>query len=198
MAESTGSKPPKVEDVSVLTDELAVGLFPFRRGFVNKPAEAVRHIIRQPGAAELFVGTQSPHGELAHVDLQTVLKGKEDICKAAVLEYGDILELAAVFQDTLIGEETVDAVEPLLRITVAALQNKPFLAVHPAKVIDGYGADAHNYIPPICKVSSWTSSSANSDAVISSPKKFGSVSSSSEIYPHSPKSSASFRSTVPP
>ena len=94
------------------------------------------------------MGTQSPHGELAHVDLQTVLKGKEDICKAAVLEYGDILELAAVFQDTLIGEETVDAVEPLLRITVAALQNKPFLAVHPAKVIDGYGADAHiTYLP---------------------------------------------------
>ena len=29
---------------SLLTDELAVGLFPFRRGFVNKPAEAVRHI----------------------------------------------------------------------------------------------------------------------------------------------------------
>ena len=48
------------------------------------------------------------------------------------MEYGDILKFAAVFQNTLIGEQTVDAVEPLLRITAAALQNKPFLAVHSA------------------------------------------------------------------
>ena len=114
----------------------------------NKTAEPIGDIVRKPGAAELFVGTQSPHGELAHVDLHTVLKGKEDICKAAVLEYGDILEFAAVFQDALIGEQTVDAVEPLLRITAAALQNKSFLAVHSAKVIGGYGFDAHiTYLP---------------------------------------------------
>ena len=150
MAESSGGKPHKVEDVSVLADELAVGLFPFGRGFVNKPAEAVRHIIRQPCAAELLVGAQAPHGELAHVDLHSVLKGKEDIGDFSVLEYGDIFELAAVFQDALIGEQTVDAVEPLLRIATTALQNKPFLAVHPAKVIGGYGADAHiTYLPSV-------------------------------------------------
>lgn len=87
--------------------------------------------------------TQVPHGELAHVDFQPVPKGKENIGDFSVLEYGDILELAAVFQDTLIDEQTVDAVKPLLWIAAAALQNKSFLAVHSAKVIGGYGADAH-------------------------------------------------------
>ena len=66
------------------------------------------------------------------------------------MEYGDILEFAVVFQDALIGEQTVDAVKSLLRITAAALQNKSFLAVHSAKVIDGYGADAHiTYLPSV-------------------------------------------------
>ena len=49
----------------------------------------------KPSAAELFVGMQSPHSELSHVDVHSVLKRKEDICEAAVLEYRDILELAA-------------------------------------------------------------------------------------------------------
>ena len=78
------------------------------------------------------MGTQTPHGELAHVDVHAVLKGEEDIGEVAVLEYRDILEFAAVLQDTLIGKQTVDAVKPLLRIAAAALQNKSFLAVHSA------------------------------------------------------------------
>ena len=143
MAECTGGKPHKVEDVSVLADEPAIGLCLIRFMLGYETAEPIRDIVRKPGAAELFVGTQSPHSELAHVDLHTVLKGKEDICEAAVLEYGDILKFAAVFQNTLIGEQTVDAVEPLLRIAAAALQNKPFIAVHTAKVVGGYGFDAH-------------------------------------------------------
>ena len=67
------------------------------------------------------MGTQAPHGEPAHVDFQPVLKGKEDIGEFTVLEYGDIFKFAAVFQNTLIGEQTVDAVEPLLRVAAAAL-----------------------------------------------------------------------------
>ena len=43
------------------------------------------------------MGMQPPHSELAHVDLHTVLKGKEDIGEFAVLEYRDILKSAAVF-----------------------------------------------------------------------------------------------------
>ena len=132
MAECTGGKPHKVEDVSVLADEPAIGLYLVRLMLGNKAAEPIGDIVRKPGAAELFVGTQPPHGELAHVDLHTVLKGKEDICEATVLEYRDILKFAAVFQDTFLGEQTVDAVEPLLRIAATALQNKSFLAVHTA------------------------------------------------------------------
>ena len=148
MAECSGGKPHKVEDVSILADEPAIGLCLIRLIVGYEAAEPIRDIVRKPGAAELLMGAQAPHSELTHVDLHTVLKGKEDICKAAVLEYGDILKFAAVFQNTLIGEHTVDAVEPLLRITAAALQNKSFLAVHSAKVVGGYGADAHiTYLP---------------------------------------------------
>ena len=121
MAESSGSKSHKVEDVSVLADEPAIGLDFVRLMLSYEAAEPIRDIVRKPGAAELFMGMQPPHSELAHVDLHTGLKWKEDICEASVLEYGDILKFAAVFQNTLIGEQTVDAVEPLLRIAAAAL-----------------------------------------------------------------------------
>ena len=78
------------------------------------------------------MGTQAPHGELAHVDVHAFLKRKEDIGEIAVLKYGDILETAAVFQNPLIGKQPVDAVQPFLRIAAAALQNKPFRDVHAA------------------------------------------------------------------
>ena len=55
MAESSGGKPHKVEDVSILADEPAIGLYLVRLVLGNKAAEPIRDIVRKPCAAKTGV-----------------------------------------------------------------------------------------------------------------------------------------------
>ena len=56
--------------------------------------------------------------------------GEQDIRVAVMLEHGRFAELTAVAQDTFLGKQAVDPVQPLLRVAAAALEDQALLFGH--------------------------------------------------------------------
>ena len=78
--QSAGCDTHQIEDVAVLTDQRTIGLWRCLCGLFlgDEAAELVRNVIRKPGAAEVSVRLEPPHGEPANIELNVILEGKQE------------------------------------------------------------------------------------------------------------------------
>ncbi len=137
LLQQAGSAAHDAEDIAVLAQQFHFGFL--RRLFLRyEAAQPVGDVVGQPCAAELPVGLDAPHGQPAHVQLDS-LEGEQQVGQAAVLENGHVLRLerAAVLQDARLGEQLVDAVHPLLKRPAAALEDETLLILHAPQVVCG-------------------------------------------------------------
>lgn len=80
LLQSAGRYAHQIEDVAALTDQRAVGLLRCFCGLFlgDEAAKSVRNIVRKLCAAEVTVGLEPPHGELANVEFDVILEGKQE------------------------------------------------------------------------------------------------------------------------
>ena len=78
-----GGPAQDAEDISVLSHQRHFG--PGGPLLLDKTAQPVWNIVAEPGSAKLFVRLETPHGQLSHIQRNT-LKGKQQVGQAIVLE----------------------------------------------------------------------------------------------------------------
>ena len=66
-----------------------------------------------------------------------------------MLEENSILEFGALFENTFIGKNLVDSIQPFLGIAAAALEDEALLIAHPAELLFGNLLNTHSFISPI-------------------------------------------------
>ena len=80
LLQSAGCDTHQIEDVAVLTDQRAIGLWRCLCGLFlgDEAAESVRNIVRKLCAAEVSVCLEPPHGELTNVEFDVILEWKQE------------------------------------------------------------------------------------------------------------------------
>src|SRR5699024_4334218 len=96
---------------------------------------------------------EPPHGELADVQFH-IVKREQQIGVVADLKGIDRIEFRTVQQHDFSSEQIIDAVQPLLKIAAAALNDEPVFAVHPAQFVYTDFFYWHKFIPPACSSAS--------------------------------------------
>ena len=130
--QQAGSPPQDVENVPVLTLQAHGGLS-LLRIFQVIPAQLIGNVVTQPGASELSMGLQAPHGQLPHIQLDAV-KGEQQVGQLLMLKHRDTFKPAAIQQDARLRQKVVDPVHPLLEVAAAALEDQALLSIHAPQV----------------------------------------------------------------
>ena len=105
-----------MEYVAVLTYEWAVWLdalgnvFPF----LNKNAQSVRYIVRQPCSAEGGIGCQPPCGKPSHIQFHILFDGEQHTGHPVMPECIGFFEASALFENAFLSENLIDAIHPFL------------------------------------------------------------------------------------
>ena len=126
-----------IEYAPVLTYERAVWLDAFGSGFLflNKTAQSVRYIVRQPCSAEGGIGCQPPYSKLSHIQFHILFEGEQHTGQPVMPEGIGFLEASALFGNAFLCENLIDAIHPFLWVAAAALKNQAFLISHTAELL---------------------------------------------------------------
>ena len=137
--------------------------------FLNKTAQSVRNIVRQPCSTEGGIGCQPPCGKLSHIQFHILFEGEKHTGQPVMPEGVGFFEASALFENASLGEKLIDAIHPFLWVAAAALKNQAFLIFHTAELFLGNLPYTHNFISSILMPCSWAISCWVSFRKLSTP-----------------------------